>query len=412
MKEHKKALSLIILALTAVLVNACGTPTPTAPPVSTLALINGILIDGTGSEPIPNAAIVIKDGLIFDVGPREKVSIPADAQIIDVNGGTILPGFINAHVHTAFDVSNLRTWAQAGVTTVRDLGTYIERHHSWNKWWKEIAEGRELPTPYPFPLAKAYSSIPSNARLVTSGPIVTIPNGYPASAFEFGPDLAFNVTSPEDARQKINWLLDNGADVIKIVLFGKQGLSLEEAKAVVDVAHERGTIVTAHIQTADALDIGLEAKIDDSAHLVTEYLPDEIITQMVAQDLYIVPTLALIEAYYGSLGSGADNLRRFVAAGGKVALGDDYSNQGIKLGMPIRDMELMEESGMTPMQIIIAATQNGAHVCNLEDQLGTLKVGKKADLLVVDGDPLQDIHALTKAQWVIRDGRLIRSPND
>jgi imidazolonepropionase-like amidohydrolase len=113
------------------------------------------------------------------------------------------------------------------------------------------------------------------------------------------------------------------------------------------VAHERGTIVTAHIQTIPDLETGLDAGINDAAHIVADYLSDEIIAQMVAQDLYIVPTLAVIEAYYGSLDSGTDNLRRFVAAGGKVALGDDYGNPGIELGMPIRDMELMEESGMT-----------------------------------------------------------------
>ena len=412
MKKYIPMFNLIVLILMVILANACGSPVPTIPPKITLALINGVLIDGTGANPIPNAAVLIKDGMIAEVGPRDQISIPSDAQIIDVKGGTILPGFINAHVHRAFDSSNLRTWAQAGVTTVRDLGTLIEPQHSWNKWWKETTEGRDLPTPYPFPLAKAYSSVPSNARLVTAGPIVTVPNGYPTYAFDWGPDLAFNVTSQEDARKKIAWLLDNGADVIKIALLGEQGLSLEEAKAVVDVAHERGTIVTAHIQTIPDLETGLDAGINDAAHIVADYLSDEIIAQMVAQDLYIVPTLAVIEAYYGSLDSGTDNLRRFVAAGGKVALGDDYSNPGIELGMPIRDMELMEESGMTPMQIIVAATQNGAHVCNLGDQLGALEVGKIADVLVVDGDPLQDIHVLTKVQWVIKDGRLIRSPND
>ena len=85
---------------------------------------------------------------------------------------------------------------------------------------------------------------------------------------------------------------------------------------------------------------------------------------------------------------------------------------GIELGIPIRDIELTEEGGMTPMQIIIAVTKHGAHVCNLEEQLGTLEVGKIADVLVVKGNPLLDIHVLTHVLWVIKDGVVIRSPND
>jgi imidazolonepropionase-like amidohydrolase len=130
----------------------------------------------------------------------------------------------------------------------------------------------------------------------------------------------------------------------------------------------------------------------------------------VAKDVYIVPTLAVWKAY-NMLGSAADNLGRFVAAGGKVALGDDYgSAEGFALGMPMRDIEMMKEAGMTSMQIIVAGTQHGAHVCSLGDELGTLEEGKVADVLVVNGDPLQNIHALVETWMVIHGGTVIRSP--
>jgi imidazolonepropionase-like amidohydrolase len=409
MKQHCSSVSLITLALIAALVNGCDTPVPTQPLAPSLALINGVLIDGTGAEPVLGGALVIEDGRIVAVGPRDEVSIPPDARVIDVQGGTILPGLVNAHVHRAFETANLVIWAQAGVTTVRDLGTWIQRYRSWNDWMDEASAGRDLPTPYPFSLARAYLSVTRNARIVASGPLLTVPDGYPIHAFPWGADLALTVTSPEDARRRTGWLLDNGAAVIKIVLFGEQGLSLQEVDAIVALAHQRGTPVSAHVDAAHDLALGAEAGIDDAAHMVPEHLSDEIIAQLVARGLYIVPTLAVLEAY-GSLGSGIDNLRRFVAAGGRVALGDDYGNPGILIGMPIRDMELMQESGMEPMQIIVAGTQNGAHVCNLGDQLGTLEVGKIADVLVVGGNPLEDIHVLTNAQWVIRDGVLVRSP--
>ena len=105
-----------------------------------------------------------------------------------------------------------------------------------------------------------------------------------------------------------------------------------------------------------------------------------------------------------------ENLRRFVHAGGKVALGTDFSGAAkpFQLGMPMRELELMGQAGMTPMQIIVAATKNAAHVCNHDRTLGTLERGKLADLLVVNGDPLHDIHVLANVRLVVRNGTVIR----
>jgi imidazolonepropionase-like amidohydrolase len=125
-----------------------------------------------------------------------------------------------------------------------------------------------------------------------------------------------------------------------------------------------------------------------------------------------VPTIELWKRVGHGLGAHVvDNLRRFVVAGGQVALGTDYSGApGVTfdLGMPIREIEWMHEAGMTPMQIIVAGTRNAACVCNLEDELGALEVGKIADVLVVNGDPLEDIHALTQARLVVHNGQVLR----
>ena len=104
------------------------------------------------------------------------------------------------------------------------------------------------------------------------------------------------------------------------------------------------------------------------------------------------------------------NLALFVEAGGEVVLGTDYAGApqvDFDLGMPIHEIEWMQEAGMTPMQIIVAATRNGACSCNIERELGTLEKGKLADVLVVDGDPLVDVHALTKARLILREGKSI-----
>jgi imidazolonepropionase-like amidohydrolase len=363
-----------------------------------IALINGTLIDGTGADPIADAAIVIENEIITAFGKLSEIGLPSDADIIDMKGATILPGFFNAHVHQAYNENNLKTWAQSGVTTVRELGGNLQN---------------DL-----FAFRDRVNKNPQCARLVAAGPIVTVPDGYPT--IPFGASYSFYVTSTEDARQKVNQLLDDGADLIKIalesgVIFGQTiaMLSPEEAAAIVDVAHQWNTVVSAHVTVSQDLSKALDAGVDDIAHMVVDNLPDNLIQRMIADDVYWVPTL---ELWYGSgqLGSAAtDNLGKFFKAGGKVALGTDYAGYTcpFDLGMPIREIKWMIGAGMTPMQVIVAATKNAAHVCNLESELGTLKVGKTADVLVVNGNPLEDIDALLNVHMVIHGGEIIREEN-
>ncbi|MBU0491566.1 MAG: amidohydrolase family protein [Chloroflexi bacterium] len=364
-------------------------PTP-VPQLTTLALVNGTLIDGTGAAPVPDAAVVIRDGRIVAAGPRAGVTIPTDARVIDVQGGTILPGFINAHVHEAYNAHNLAAWAQAGVTTVREMNAPAARLD-------------ELESIYAFrDAARAY---PQYARIVGASPILTVPDGYGT----------MSVTSPDDARQTTLALVDAGADVIKIsledVLMGQlPRLSVTQTRAIVAAAHERGVPVTAHVSRVAQLEVAVDAGVDDAAHMVVDQAPDDLIARMVEQGMVWVPTLELWKlAYMGR--ETADNLRRFVAAGGQVALGTDYAGSAalrFELGMPIRELLFMQEAGMTPMQVIVAATRNAAHVCNRAGDLGTLEPGKIADVLVVDGDPLADLLVLRNVRLVIRDGVVIR----
>jgi imidazolonepropionase-like amidohydrolase len=138
-----------------------------------------------------------------------------------------------------------------------------------------------------------------------------------------------------------------------------------------------------------------------------------LIEKIIDQDIYVVPTLTVFEAYGGLKGSSY-NLGRFVKAGVKIALGNDYTFipqnnfDHFDLGMPMHEINRMSEAGMTPMQIIVAATRNAAHVCGLEAELGTLQVGKLADILIINGDPLNDLSALTQVKMVIHSGEIIR----
>jgi len=154
--------------------------------------------------------------------------------------------------------------------------------------------------------------------------------------------------------------------------------------------------------------------VDDAAHMPWDTIPEALFQQIIDEDIYVVPTLTVFEAY-GALAGSSHNLGIFLEAGGKVALGNDYTRipqngfDHFDLGMPMHEITRMSEAGATPMQIIVAATLNAAHVCGLEDELGTLEADKIADVLVVNGDPLADLQALTDVQLVIHDGTVIRT---
>ena len=374
-------------------------PPPSTPQTETpalpLALINGTLIDGMGGAPVSDAVIVIENGRITAVGKRDQVSIPDNAQIMDVQGGAMLPGFFNTHVHASYYAAALSKWIQGGVTTVCDLGT----------------GGWSYPTRFAF--RDAVLTHPQYARLVAAGPAVTVPDGYPDVYWGGG---GLPVTSADDARQKVAQLLEGGADIVKIAL--ESGalfhqtwpmLSPEETTAIVEVAHAHGTKVLAHVTVAADLEKAVDAQVDGIAHMIKDPLTPELAQRVVDANIFWTPTLELW--HIGLYGNVDGNLRLFVAAGGKVALGTDYAgapDASLDLGMPMSEIGHMAAAGMTPMQIIVAATQNAAYVCNQERNLGTLEVGKIADVLVVNGDPLQDLAALQKIRLVIHSGIVVR----
>ena len=204
--------------------------------------VTGTLIDGTGAEPVPEAVVVIKDRYIAAVGSRKDIKIPENARVFSFPHGTLLPGFINAHVHSKYDEMQLQTWAREGVTTVRDL-----------------AEAMGVPW---FTLRDQLRANPKNARIVAAGPVFTVADG-------FVKEVSLIVTSPEDAQEKVNKLIDEGADVIKIGLNSPiyPELSPDVVKAIVNTAHSRGKPVAAHVISAHGMCVAVEAGVDDISHL-------------------------------------------------------------------------------------------------------------------------------------------------
>jgi imidazolonepropionase-like amidohydrolase len=359
-----------------------------------LVLAGGALIDGTGTDPLPEGVVVVRGDRIVEVGRAGDVEVPPSANVINVRGATILPGVFNAHVHSGYREDQLRAWAHAGVTTVRDLGG-----------------------PALFGLVGMQNKRLELARVVAAGLFITVPGGYPI--VPWGSVNVVTVLSPEEARSAVNQLIDQGADIIKIALesgadFGRSipTLSLQEAAAVVEAAHARGIPVSAHVTTSPDVPRALDAGVDDIAHMVVDYPSSALLARAVQQGVIWVPTLELWHVVgYGHEPRAVANLRRFIEAGGTVALGTDFDgyNAPFDTGMPLIEMELMQQAGMSPMQIIVSATRNGALVSNRLGDLGTVEVGKVADLIVVRGDPLQDIHAMADVRLVMRSGVVIRN---
>jgi len=358
----------------------------------TVAITNGYLIDGSGSDPIPNSTVIIQDGLIKSIGSSSSLEIPPEAEIIDLKGSYILPGLMNTHVHSGYIENNLKVWVNSGVTTVRDIGNLTSSPE----------EG--------FAIKEMLLSSNKNARLVAAGPLVTTVGGYGN----------YSVTSSNDAEQKVNRLIDAGADLIKIAIEDNlQGrtwpmLSMDEIQRICQTAHNRNRRVAAHISRSKHLGMAIEGGVDDVVHMVIDYLPDSLITLMIEKNIYWVPTLELWKGVSERFGlnwiaTAKNNLIRFVQAGGKVALGTDYDGYTtpFDLGMPITEIRLIEEAGMSPMQIIIAGTKNAALVCNLENELGTIEPGKIADITIVYDNPFEDLESLLNVQIVIHNGEII-----
>ena len=401
---------------------------PTEPvqvPADALVIENGRVITGTGAAPIPDGVVVVLDQQVIAVGRAADFAIPPSAQRVDARGGTILPGIFNAHVHTTSSPAARRVYfLLKGVTSVCDMGSQL----------KEMAK-----------FAEDHRLGPAS-RGFRSGPIVTVPGGYPDNAW--AGSLNYEIETPGEARAGVADLIERGADVIKIAL--EPGsvedpwpmLNLEQVQAIVEEAHARGRLVRAHVgrsKGSDVLDIVLNGGVDIIDHVpipvfsareeydiimksgsfeMTPADRDEM-AQLAAHHVMMVPTLTAHTLWCRSAGLTQaqqeacyafyeERVRTFHESGGIVALANDYGADGaLERGIPLLEMKLLLASGLTPMEVIEASTRNAARVCGHGDELGTLEPGKLADVIIVDGNPLEDIEAMSRVLVVIKGGEVV-----
>lgn len=409
----------------------------------TVAITGVRLIDGTGADPVERATVVLDGERIKAAGPADAVQIPNDAAVIEAEGMTLLPGLIDCHVHLfgqwgydllrglmtppslalLYAVPNARATVEAGITTVRDAGG----------------------TPAGVKMAIERGLFPG-PRMLVAVSYLSQTGGHGDNmmpcCIDLGenklPDVPFGVVDGEEAmRHKVREILRAGADWIKLMTSGgvlssadsphhAQFTVAEIATAVYEAAAQ-GKRCFAHAQSTQGIKNAIEAGCASIEHGI--YLDDEAIEMMLKRDVYLVPTLVapedvldLAAARPGLLPDYAINkarqvmithresFRRAVEAGVKVAMGTDT---GVgPHGGNARELPLMVEHGMTPMQAIVASTRSAAELLRLDDQLGTITSGKLADLLLVNGDPLAEIGVIADAErlvLVLKGGVPIRS---
>lgn len=385
------------------------------------------VIDGISTRPLQNGTVLIDQGRIVSVEPNVS-SIGRD--VIDLGDATLMPGLIDAHVHLVWSagrephalvdqepryltvlrcVENCRLHLRAGVTTVRDAG-------STDAIAVPVARAIEL-------------GIAQGPRVLAAGRVVAMTGGHAHV-------LGREADGVDGVRHAVRSEMKGGAHFIKLMAsggiyghaeeVGSPQFTVEEMRAGVEEAHKSGRKVAAHAYSPRAIANAVDADVDSVEH--ASFLDEECANRMKDAGTFMVPTLSTYEAMYMAghkmnlpdyiVRKTDDVMRASRAAfalafrmGLRIATGTDAGAPGHPHGSLPEELRLMVDGGATPLDAIRFATTNSAELLGLASEIGTLEPGKRADILVVEGDPLQDIRALKNVLVVLRDGAVMWSQN-
>jgi len=409
---------------------------PGVDPSHVVAIRAGRLFDGKSDRLLTNQVVLIQGERIADVGPSDRIKVPAGAEVIDLGRATVLPGLIDAHTHlfltgesggrydeqllreswqyrTIEAVVNAKKDLEAGFTSMRDLETEGAMYSDVDV---RTAINRGL--------------IPGPRLQVVTRAISTT-GGYPLEGYS--PEVpvpagAQIVDTPEEARKAVREQIKYGADLIKIYsthrfsftpdgkLVSIPTLTLDETKAIVDEAHREGVKVACHSYGGEGLRNCLEAGVDSIEHGID--LDDAAVEKMVEKGIYLVATLFAYEnepeedlRATGGKTSRARiheaSFRKALARGVKIAFGTDAGPY--PHGTQTREFAYMVKFGMTPAQALRAATSVAADLMSWQDRVGSVEKGKFADLVAVSADPLADITELERVKFVMKGGVVVRN---
>jgi imidazolonepropionase-like amidohydrolase len=385
-----------------------------------IAIKNVRIFDG--STVIPTGGVIIEGGKIKSVG--KTVASPDGAEIIDGTGHTLLPGLIDSHTH-AYGPA-LKQAVMFGVTTELDM---FSDHRTAAQMRREQAEGKAA----------------GRADLFSAGTLVTAPGGH---GTEYGLKIP-TITAPGEAQAFVDARIDEGSDYIKIVyddgkLYGRNfpTVSKETMAAVIASAHKRGKPAVVHISTLEGARDAIEAGADGLVHIFKDRAPDPEFPRLAAaRRAFVIPTLTVIESVTGVAGGATlasdsalanalspadatdlkksfparpgamssyaaaeEALRQLKAARVPILAGTDAPNPGTVHGASIhRELELLVKAGLTPVEALAAATSAPAAQFRLSDR-GRIEPGRRADLLLVKGDPTADIKATRNIARIWKGG--------
>lgn len=414
---------------------------PTVRTANPVLLQDVTLIDGTGAPPRSGVDIFIADGRIANIG--EHLVAAEGTEVLALEGHTVLPGFIDAHVHMTFTpppdyaqgvvremkeqdadralqgVANAWATLQAGFTTVRNVGgSFADRA------LRDAIDAGTVPGP----------------RMLVANHAITITGGHCDDTHGYRPELfpemqdyrAGVADSPDEVRKAVRYQVKHGADVIKVCAtagvmssgdtLGAPQMTPPELRVAVEEAHRAQLRVAAHAHGTQGIREAVEAGVDSVEH--GSMLDDETVALMKAKGTFLVPTLSAGEhvlraADAGTLSASSaakaraiaprmgESFAKAYAAGVRIALGSDAGVFGH--GANGHEFSAMVAAGMSPMDAIVAGTTEAAALLGRDD-LGRVVEGAHADLVIVRGDPLTDITLLEVPAGVLKGGVLYVDP--
>jgi imidazolonepropionase-like amidohydrolase len=411
---------------------------PHLPPATVIRA--GTLIDGTGGAPVKNVVILVQGDRIAAVGP--SVPIPPGATVVDLSGATVLPGFIDAHVHLVGRTVGDGDWQHARLTELPSELVLLGAAHAYQTLEAGFTTVRNVGSPGfgDIALRNAIDAgwVPG-PRIVAAGILFGITGGHCDATDGLIPrihgheaGIAEGVADGiDEARQAVRYMVKYGADLIKICATGGvlsltdsaglQQYTEEEMRTIVETAALLQRKVAAHAHGTAGIKSAVRAGVASIEH--GSILDEEAVQLMRQHGTYLVPTLlagytveslALAKKLPAPVAVKAlaiaprmrNSFKLALNAGVKIALGTDAGVMAH--GTNAREFELMVKYGMTPMQAIQAGTLSAATLLGREGEVGSLQAGKLADIVAVKGDPLQDILVLQQVDFVMKGGAVVK----